>query len=343
MSLTRAGVRTRTCKIEASYSPGWFVSTAPRKSRLTSLLGGSKTCAVCATVFETEYVYQRYATPGVVYDVCSPDCRELLVARLTGATVEPKRAMHRIAVLNQKGGTGKTTTSVNLAAGLAEAGHRVLLIDADPQGHCAISLGVRGRRDFYDVLIDGADPAACIVSARENLDLLSSSERLASAEVLLARRQGDRQTLMRTRLQQLQGYDYVIVDCGPSLSLLNTNVLLYCGELLVPVACDYLSLVGVRHIMRTLGRLKEHFSHDVELLGFLPTMYDRRNKISEESVALLQSRYPDEVLEPIRINASLKEAPSHQASIFEYDPDSRGATDYRELVGELVRRHTSGS
>lgn len=319
------------------------MSTAPRKSRFAIPVDEQKTCAVCAKSFPLELVSQRFATPGVIYDVCGPDCRAILSARLSGAAPETQGAMHKIAVLNQKGGTGKTTTSVSLATGLARAGKRVLLVDADPQGHCAVSLGVRGSRDFYDVLVDGADPATCVVQARENLDFLSSTEKLASVEMILARRQTERQTLLRTRMQHVREYDYVIVDCGPSLSLMNTNVLLYCNQLLVPVACDYLSLVGVRHIMRTLGRLKEHFSHDVELLGFLPTMYDRRNKISEESVALLQKRYPNEVLEPIRINASLKEAPSHRASIFEYDPDSRGAQDYEELVRYLVRRHTSES
>lgn len=319
------------------------MSTAPRKSRFAALVDEPKTCTVCARRFELEYVYQRYAAPGVVYDVCSPDCRALLVGRLTGQSSSAPRGMRKIAVLNQKGGTGKTTTAVNLAAGLANAGQRVLLIDADPQGHCAVSLGVRGNQDFYDVMADGADPMICKVEARPNLDILSSTEKLAGVEVLLARRQTERQTLMRTRLQHLRDYDYVIVDCGPSLSLLNTNVLLYCDELLVPVACDYLSLVGVRHIMRTLGRLKEHFSHDVKLLGFLPTMYDRRNKISEESVSMLQNRYPNEVLEPIRINASLKEAPSHRASIYEYDPESRGAADYQVLVDVLLRGTTSES
>lgn len=319
------------------------MSTAPRKSRFAALMDEPKVCAICARTFTLEFVSQRFATPGVIYDVCSPDCRAILSARISGVAPAQKRAMNRIAVLNQKGGTGKTTTAVSLATGLAREGKKVLLIDADPQGHCAVSLGVRGSRDFYDVLVDGADPATCVVKARENLDFLSSTEKLASVEIILARRQTERQTLLRTRMQHVHDYDYVVVDCGPSLSLMNTNVLLYCNQLLVPVACDYLSLVGVRHIMRTLGRLKEHFSHDVELLGFLPTMYDRRNKISEESVALLQKRYPNEVLEPIRINASLKEAPSHRASIFEYDPESRGAQDYVELVRYLLRRNPAES
>lgn len=273
------------------------------------------------------------------YVVCGADCRRELLERFEQAPVAAPR-QRRIAVLNQKGGTGKTTTAVNLAAGLVEAGKSVLLIDADPQGHCAVSLGVRGSKDFYDVMADGEDPNTAAVEARPGLFLLSSTEKLAAIEIQLARRAKDRHTHMKTRMRNATKWEYVIVDCGPSLSLLNTNVMLYCDELLVPVACDYLSLVGVRHILRTVARLHEHFAHPVRLLGFLPTMYDRRNRLAEDSVAKLQGRFADAVLEPIRINIRLKEAPSHQQTIFEYDPDSRGADDYRQLVQTVIRQET---
>lgn len=272
------------------------------------------------------------------YTVCGADCRRQL---LVDAAHPPKEArkQRRIAVLNQKGGTGKTTTAVSLAAGLVEAGKKVLLIDADPQGHCAVSLGVRGSQDLYDVMTDGVDPLIAAVEARPGLFLLSSTEKLAAVEIQLARRATDRHTHLKARMRNAaHAWDYVIVDCGPSLSLLNTNVMLYCDELLVPVACDYLSLVGVRHILRTVDRLHEHFSHPVRLLGFLPTMYDRRNRLAEDSVAKLQGRFADAVLEPIRINVRLKEAPSHQQTIFEYASDSRGADDYRQLVQTVIRQ-----
>ena len=285
-------------------------------------------------------ISQRLSVRGEAYYACSAECRRTLIEQTGAAVPRAEKPQRRVAVLNQKGGTGKTTTAVSLAAGLAEEGKRVLHVDADPQGHSTASLGARSERDFYDVMASGASIADCAVSVRPNLDLLTASERLAGIEMQLARRASDRQQMMRVRMRNAVDYDYVIVDCGPSLSLLNTNVLLYCEVLLVPVSCDYLSLLGVRHILRTMVRIREHFEHPIRLLGFLPTMYDRRNRISEESVTSLQARFGDAVLEPIRINARLKEAPSHQRTIFEYAPDARGAEDYRLLVQTGLRQET---
>ncbi len=318
------------------------MSVSPQKSTWRNIQTERHQCSVCGVEFDFTLVSQKLIVRGEAHYVCSPECRKRLIEQSNATVPQADNHQRRIAVLNQKGGTGKTTTAVNLAAGLAEVGRRVLLIDADPQGHSGVSLGISAAQGLYDVMAGQVNVKDCVVPARENLDILCSSEGLAGIEMQLARRASDRQQIMRVRMRDAADYDYVIVDCGPSLSLLNLNVLVYCEELLVPVACDYLSLVGVRHILRTMVRIREHFSHPIRLLGFLPTMYDRRNRISEESVSSLQARFGNAVLEPIRVNSSLREAPSHQQTIFEYAPGARGAEDYQALVDIVTRQETRG-
>lgn len=310
------------------------MGTEPRNGAI----GSSVRCDQCGESFTMAFAYQTFVVGTESVQVCTPACRNQRLASMKGvAPSAPKRKTRIIAVMNQKGGTGKTTTSVSVAAGLAESGSRVLLIDADPQGHVGVSLGVRGKKGLYDVLVDGASPKEVVVPVRADLDILSSSERLAAADVHLARKGHDRQRLFSVRMRGVDDYDHIIIDCGPSLSLLNMNMLVYADELLVPVACDFLSLVGVRHLLGTVERLNRTFSSPIEVLGFLPTFFDRRNRISEESIERLTGRFGDLVLPPIRINARLKEAPSFQRTIFEYAPDCRGSEDYRKLCDWILQ------
>jgi chromosome partitioning protein len=262
---------------------------------------------------------------------CSEGCRNRILDG-GGTSAGVSTGPVRIAILNQKGGTGKTTTAVNLAAGLADQGHRVLLVDVDAQGHVGVSLGVRGERSLYHIVVEGADPAACVVPINENLHVITSNETLASAEIFLARMDEGRDRILRARMASITQYDYVLLDCGPSLSLLNMNALTFADELLIPVSCDFLSLVGVRQILKTVRHVNELLLHPIRILGVLPTFYDQRNRISDESVKSMQSHFRDRVLPPIRVNTRLKEAPSHRQSIFDYAPYSRGAADYRRLV-----------
>ncbi|MBA2661474.1 MAG: ParA family protein [Bradymonadaceae bacterium] len=266
------------------------------------------------------------------------ECRSPAVTEYRKRMVQDEQGAMRIAILNQKGGTGKTTTTVNLGVGLAQAGHRVLIIDVDSQGHVAISLGVDGDKTLYHILVEGAPLAQSVIAARPNLDILVGNETLASAEIFLARKNDDRDKALRKTLIDEKGYDFILLDCGPSLSLLNMNALTFADFLIVPVSCDFLSLIGVKQVMKTLKNVNQVLLHPISILGILPTFYDMRNNISDESIKTLQGYFHDKVLPPIRVNTRLKEAPRHQQSIFEYAPDSRGASDYERLVKWVVEQ-----
>ena len=242
--------------------------------------------------------------------------------------------------MNQKGGTGKTTTAVNLAAGAAERGSRVLLIDTDAQGNVGVCLGVNGERSAYHVLVEGADPMQVAVPVRKNLDVITSDATLAAAEIWLARQEVDERSRILTRRLNLmkvaRRYDYVLLDCGPSLNLLNQNALSYADEVLVPVTCDYLALVGVKQVLRTIKDIERHLHHAVRVAAVLPTFYDARTRLAREVLETLRGHFKDKCLAPIRLNTRLAEAPSHRKSIFEYAPYSHGAHDYSQVVDWLT-------
>jgi chromosome partitioning protein len=253
-----------------------------------------------------------------------------------------RSAPKRIAVFNHKGGTGKTTTAINLAAGLAESGRRVLLIDADGQGNVGASLGIRGQRSLYHVLVNGAKASDVAVPVREGLDVLTSNETLAAAELFLAERP-NRDRIMRERLgDACREYDTVVLDCAPALSLMNQNAMVYADSVVVPVACDYLSLVGVKQVLRTIRNVRELLQHEVELLGVLPTFFDVRNRISREAILTLRQHFESRCYDPIRINTKLREAPSAKQTIFEYAPKSHGAEDYMRLVQRVTAVAATG-
>lgn len=296
-------------------------------------------CDVCGKSFALEYPYQVQARDATTTYYCSTQCRSASragVFRLGAAGGRASEGPRRIAVFNHKGGTGKTTTSVNLAAGLAEKGHKVLLVDADGQGNVGASLGIRGERTLYHVLVTGVPAEEAAVPVRQNLDVLTSNELLAAAELYLAERQ-NRHRILRERLGRVTGYDVVVLDCAPALSLMNQNALVYADSVLVPVACDYLSLIGVRQVLRTLKSVRRLLKHPVHMLGVLPTFYDVRNKIGRESMEALQEHFGERCLPPIRVNTKLREAPSAKKTIFEHAPTSHGAADYLTLVEHVVR------
>lgn len=296
-----------------------------------------KTCTACGQVFRPAFVFQIAVSPtGQKSHFCSLECRK---ESLGAEAFRAKRA-RRIAILNQKGGTGKTTTAVNLAAGLAERENDVLLIDTDAQGNVGVSLGVAGERSLYHVLVDGVDPGEASVPVRQHLDVITSDSTLAAAEIWLARQTTDARSKMLTKrlnlLQVSRRYDYVIIDCGPSLNLLNQNALSYVDEVVIPVTCDYLALVGVKQVLRTIKDVERHLGHAVRISAVLPTFYDGRTRLAREVLETLQGHFKHKCLEPIRHNTRLAEAPSHKKTIFEYAPVSHGAADYNRVVDWML-------
>lgn len=241
-----------------------------------------------------------------------------------------------IAVFNHKGGTGKTTTSVSLAAGLALRGKRVLLVDTDAQGNVSVSLGQKVERTLYHVLVMGLPARDAIVKVRENLDLLPSNETLAAAELYLAGRQ-NRDRVLAARLGPLAAdYDHIVVDCSPSLSLMNQNALCLVDSVLVPVACDYLSLVGMRQVIKTVKNVNQLLHHPVKIWGILPTFFDARAKICHEAVDTLKEHFGDRCLAPIRQAIKVKEAPAQGQTIFEYAAGSTAADDYNRVIDRVL-------
>ncbi len=304
----------------------------------------NKLCSTCGASFSPSYVYQLAVTADKerLY-FCSLECRR---QQLGDESFRAQRA-RRIAILNQKGGTGKTTTAVNLAAGVAERGHKVLLIDTDAQGNVGVSLGVVGERSLYHILVDNADPVDVAVPVRQHLDVITSNATLAAAEIWLARQDPEQRSRIMTRRLNLmrvsRRYDYVVIDCGPSLNLLNQNALSYADEVVIPVTCDYLALVGVKQVLRTIRDIERHLHHTVRVSAVLPTFYDGRTRLSREVLQTLQGHFKSKCLEPIRANTRLAEAPGYSKTIFEYAPQSNGAADYNRVVDWFVTGATTAT
>ncbi|WP_437692651.1 ParA family protein [Sorangium sp. So ce176] len=248
-----------------------------------------------------------------------------------------------LAVFNHKGGTGKTTTAVSVAAGLAARGKRVLLVDTDAQGNVSVSLGAGAERSLYHVLVMGLRVADAIKTVRPNLDLLPSNETLAAAELYLAGRQ-NRDRVLSDRLSAAAAdYDYVVLDCSPSLSLMNQNALVLADSVLVPVACDYLSLVGVRQVIKTVKNVNALLHHPVQIWGVLPTFFDGRAKIAREAVSTMTQHFGERCLPPIRQAIKVKEAPAQGQTIFEYAPGTPAADDYLTVVDRIIESRERGA
>ncbi len=245
-----------------------------------------------------------------------------------------------IAVSNQKGGVGKTTTSVNLAACVAEQGRNVLLIDTDPQGNATSGLGqnAKGRPSVYNVLLgESSAENAVIPTPFGPLSLLPSSIELAGAEIELVGMPA-RETLLRQALSSIRDrYDYIFIDCPPSLSLLTLNAMTAADSVLIPIQCEYYALEGVGQLMNTLQLVKKRLNPALEIEGVALTMLDGRTNLGLQVVQEVKKYFKDRVYGAIiPRNVRLSEAPSHGLPINVYDPRSTGADAYRRLAAEFI-------
>lgn len=251
-----------------------------------------------------------------------------------------------IAIANQKGGVAKTTTCVNLAAALVEMNRRVLVIDMDPQGHATMAAGVDKDADAPNgcaVLLEECQIAQAIVSSPAGVDVLPGNSDLTAAEIklmdVLAREHRLAQALAPVR----ERYDYVLIDCPPSLSLLTINALTAADSVLIPMQCEFFALDGLSKLMQTIKAIKAHTNPRLEIEGLLRTMYDGRNNLGQDVSAQLSEHFGDKVYRTIiPRNVRLAEAPSHGLPITLYDRESRGAIAYLGLAGEVLRRERSG-
>lgn len=248
-----------------------------------------------------------------------------------------------VALVNQKGGVGKTTSTVNIAASLAADGARVLVVDIDPQGNATSSFGVDKQAleaTLYDAIVGDTDPTATVIPAvRERIDLLPATPTLAAAEVELVDQPHREHRLADTLATLRESYDIILIDSPPSLGLLTVNALTAANGVVIPVQCEYLALEGVSQVLGTIDLIRRGPNPDLELLGVLMTMYDGRTRLSAHVVDEVRRFFPDHLFSAvIPRSVRLAEAPSFGQVISEYDPTSRGATAYADVARELRDR-----
>ena len=247
-----------------------------------------------------------------------------------------------VAITNQKGGVGKTTTSINLAASFAKTRRRVLLVDLDPQGNATMGSGVNKESvtaSTYSVLIGGDAIETAAVPVESGYDLVPSNANLSGAEIELIELD-DRERRLRNALASVRDYyDYILIDCPPALNLLTINALVAADAVIIPMQCEYYALEGLTALVSTIRRIRESLNPMLEIEGLLRTMYDPRNRLDNEVSAQLKQHFGDKLYRTIiPRNVRLAEAPSYGKAVIAYDLQSKGAQAYLALAGEILRR-----
>ncbi len=252
-----------------------------------------------------------------------------------------------LAIANQKGGVGTTTTSINLAASLVKTRRRVMLIDIDPQGNATMGSGVpkeQCQATTYEVLLGLATVEAARVTTEGGYDLVTANSRLSGAEVELIELER-RERRLRTALETVRGeYDYILIDCPPALNLLTVNAMVAAQAVMIPMQCEYYALEGLTALINTIRKIRETLNPALEIEGLLRTMYDPRNNLDNEVSAQLKAHFGDKLFRTvIPRNIRLAEAPSHGKPVLSYDMQSTGAQAYLARAGEMLRREAEAA